>query len=156
MKKKCCALRGKLPPVSWCLPETSKISGHLAAVIVGVINRKAPSTMSEAVALASSLPLPAPAGVAEESLRRLSSKRQSLNSTSSKNLTTQTSTDNVAPYQALPVQGPLISLNYTPALAVLEPDNMRKEVRDWQYHSRCVASHASPLHAFIMITQPSR
>ena len=85
--------------------------------------------MSEAVALASSLPLPAPAGDVEESLRRFPSKRQSLKSNSSKHLTTQTSTDHVAPYQALPVQGPLISLNYTPALAVLEPDNMRKEVR---------------------------
>lgn len=85
--------------------------------------------MSEAVALASSLPLPAPAGDVEESLRRFPSKRQSLNSNSSRHLTTQTSTDHVAPYQALPVQGPLISLNYTPALAVLEPDNMRKEVR---------------------------
>ena len=85
--------------------------------------------MSEAVALASSLPLPAPAGDAEESLRRFPAKRQSLKSDSSKHLTTQTSTDNVAPYQALPVQGSLISLNYTPALAVLEPDNMRKEVR---------------------------
>ncbi|KAL3157766.1 hypothetical protein ABBQ32_012192 [Trebouxia sp. C0010 RCD-2024] len=84
--------------------------------------------MSEAVALASSLPLPAPAGdEADESLRRFPSKRQSLKSHTSKHLTTQTSTDNVAPYQALPVQGPLISLNYTPALAVLEPDNLRKE-----------------------------
>ena len=85
--------------------------------------------MSEAVALASSLPLPAPAGDdADESLRRFPSKRQSLKNHTSKHLATQTSTDNVAPYQALPVQGPLISLNYTPALAVLEPDHLRKEV----------------------------
>lgn len=84
--------------------------------------------MSDAIALASSLPLPAPAGDSEESLRRFSSKRQSLKGNSGKHLNTQASTDNVAPYQALPVQGPLISLNYTPALAVLEPDNLRKEV----------------------------
>lgn len=88
--------------------------------------------MSDAIALASSLPLPVPASDGEENLRRVPSKRQSLKSNSSKHLVTEANVDNVVPYQALPVQGPLISLNYTSALAVLEPDHLHKEVRQWR------------------------
>ena len=86
--------------------------------------------MSEAIALASSLPLPLPATDDEDSLKRMLSKRLSQKTQSNIIIDTETSSDNVAPYQALPVQGSLISLNYTPPLAVLEPDNMHKQVRN--------------------------
>ena len=90
--------------------------------------------MSDAISLASSLPLPVPATESEETFRRVPSKRQGFNSHSSKTLKTENSTDNMVPYQALPVQGPLISLNYTPALAVLEPDHLRREVGRWRQY----------------------
>ena len=90
------------------------------------IERNTVTPMSEAVTLASSLPLPVPANDGEECVRRVPSKRQSLKIVSDKHLSNPT--DHVIPYQALPVQGPVISLNYTPALAVLEPDHLRKEV----------------------------
>ncbi len=92
------------------------------------------TAMSDAISLASSLPLPVPASESEETFRRVPSKRQGLKSNSSKSSKTEDSTENVVPYQALPVQGPLISLNYTPALAVLEPDHLRKEVGRWRQY----------------------
>ena len=102
---------------------TSLQSEHSAST---PIERSTVTPMSEAVALASSLPLPVPANDGEDSVRRVPSKRQSLKIVSDKQLSNPT--DHVIPYQALPVQGPVISLNYTPALAVLEPDHLRKEV----------------------------
>lgn len=90
--------------------------------------------MSDAISLASSLPLPVPASEGDEVFRHVPSKRQGLKANSSKNLKTENSTESVVPYQALPVQGPLISLNYTPALAVLEPDHLHKEVGRWRQY----------------------
>ncbi|DBB10043.1 hypothetical protein WJX82_006697 [Trebouxia sp. C0006] len=83
--------------------------------------------MSDAISLASSLPLPVPASEGDETFRHVPYKRQGLKSNFNKSLKIENSTENVVPYQALPVQGPLISLNYTPALAVLEPDHLHKE-----------------------------
>ena len=83
--------------------------------------------MSEAIELASSLPLPMPAFDDENNLRRTLSKRQSSKGQRSQPSTTEITSDNVAPYQALPVQGPLISRNYTPALDVLEPDTLHQQ-----------------------------
>ena len=82
--------------------------------------------MTDPIALASSLPLPLPAG--EDGLSRVPSKKQSLSRRASSPRDSQPVSDNVVPYQALPVQGPVISLNYTPALAVLEPDHQRMQV----------------------------
>ncbi len=92
------------------------------------------TSMSDAISLASSLPLPVPASEGDETFRHVPSKRQGLKSNSNKSLKTENSTENVVPYQALPVQGPLISLNYTPALAVLEPDHLHKEVGRWRQY----------------------
>ena len=94
--------------------------------------------MSDAISLASSLPLPVPASEGEETFRHVPSKRQGIKSNSSKQLKVENSIENVVPYQALPVQGPLISLNYTPALAVLEPDHLRKEVGRWRHYGLLV------------------
>lgn len=86
----------------------------------------AATIMSDPVALASSLPLPVPAG--DDGLSRVASRKWSLNRRPSSPRDDSQSKDNVVPYQALPVQGPIITLNYTPAMEVLEPDHQRMQV----------------------------
>lgn len=82
--------------------------------------------MSDPIALASSLPLPVPAG--DDGLSRVASRKWSLNRRPSSPRDDSQPKDNVVPYQALPVQGPVITLNYTPAMEVLEPDHQRMQV----------------------------
>ena len=82
--------------------------------------------MTDPIALASSLPLPLIAG--DDGLSRVTSRKQSLSRRASSPSEEQSSDEHVVPYQALPVHGPVITRNYTPALAVLEPDHQRLQV----------------------------